>query len=100
MEHQRRQCWIPGDELRLRAARRKRAVSSPSSQSTDNTSKTHQLPSDVEGDNDEGEDQECAADEEKRRRFMNKRKLGRKVGKAERVERRGSRHICNHGHGL
>ena len=59
---------------------------------------THQLPSDVEDDGDEGdegEDQERAAGEDKRRRFVNKRKLGRELGKAEL-----SRHIRNDGHGL
>jgi hypothetical protein len=55
---------------------------------------THQLPSDIEDDSDEGEDQECAAGEDKRRRLVNKRKLGREVGKAERriVRRGGNRH--------
>jgi len=59
---------------------------------------THQLPGDIEDNNDEGEDQECAACEDKQRRLLNKRKLGREVGKAERrIIRR--RYIPGDGHG-
>lgn len=64
---------------------------------------THQLLSDIEDNNDEGNDQECAASEDKRRRLMNKSKLGWEVGKAERGtvrRRRGNRRIRNDGHGV
>jgi len=60
---------------------------------------THQLPSDIEGDNDEGEDQACAAGEDERRRLLNKRKLRWEVERCI-VRRGGNRHIHDDGHGL